>query len=70
MYKIDQNLSKSIETRHDQVNESILPKGFEDTALHKHYGINQKKDVSKINVGSNKVYVVSLTNFFNFLKLC
>ena len=28
------------------------------------------KIVSLINLGSNKVCVVSLTNFYNFLKLC
>ena len=41
-----------------------------DNALHKHYGINQKKIVSLINSGSNKVCVTSLTKFYNFLKLC
>ena len=30
----------------------------------------RRKIVSLINLGSNKVCVVSLTNFFNFLKLC
>ena len=33
--KIDQGLSKSIETLQDQLNESILLKRLEDTALHK-----------------------------------
>ena len=42
---MDQGLSKSIETLQDQVNESILLKRLEDAAPHKHYGINQKKDV-------------------------
>ena len=46
------------------VNKSILFKLLVDNALHKHYGINQKKIVSLINLGSNKVCVVSLTNFF------
>ena len=30
----------------------------------------RRKIVIKINLGSNKVFVVSLTKFFNFLKLC
>ena len=30
----------------------------------------RRKNVSKINLGSNKVCVVSLIIFFNFLKLC
>ena len=30
----------------------------------------RRKIVNLINLGSNKVCVVSLTNFFNFLKLC
>ena len=59
-----------IETLQGQVDESILLKRLEDTALHKHYGVNQKKIVSLINLGSNKVCVVSLTKFNNFLKLC
>ena len=41
--KIDQGLNKSVETLQDQLNESTLLKRLEDTALHKHYTINQKK---------------------------
>ena len=33
--KLNQGLSKSIETLQDQVNESILLKRLEDAALHK-----------------------------------
>ena len=40
MYKIDQDQSELIETLQDQVNEFILLKRLEDTALHKHYGVN------------------------------
>ena len=47
-----------------------MPKRLEDTALHKHYGVNQKKDCQPINLGSNKVCVVSLTKFYKFFKLC
>ena len=41
---MDKEQSYLIETLQDQVNEYILYKRLEDTALHKHYGINQKKD--------------------------
>ena len=41
-----------------------------DNALYKHYGINQNKNCQLINLGSNKVCVVSLTIFYNFLQLC
>ena len=30
----------------------------------------RRKIVSIINTGSNKVYVVNLTKFYNFLNLC
>ena len=38
------NKAKLIETLQDQVNESIFLKRLVDNALHKHYGVNQKKD--------------------------
>ena len=39
-----------------------------DNALHKHYGINQKKDCQPHKFGSNNVCVVSLTKFYIFLN--
>ena len=39
---MDQEQSEVIETLQDQLNGSILFKRLENTALHKHYGINQK----------------------------
>ena len=45
-------------------NGSILPKRLEDTALHKHYGVNQKKDCQPYKFKINKVCIVSLTKFF------
>ena len=54
--KIQQNLMKCIkeqnrsgkssliETLQDQVNESFFAKMIKETTLHKHYGVNQKKD--------------------------
>ena len=41
---MDKEQSQLIETLQDKVNESILLKRLEDTALHKHYEINHKKD--------------------------
>ena len=35
------------ESLQDQVNESILLKILEDTALHRHYGVNQNEDCHK-----------------------
>ena len=52
-----------IETLQEQLKEFILFKILEDTALHKHSRVNQKKDISLINVGSNKVCVMSFTKF-------
>ena len=52
------------------VNESILFKRLVDNAFYKNYEINQKKNISLINSGSNKFCVTSLTKFYNFLKLC
>ena len=56
------------ETLQDQLNESILFKRLENTALHKHYGVNQKKDCQPRKFWINKVCVVSLTNFLIFLN--
>ena len=47
-----------------------MVKWLVDNALHKHYGINQKKDCQQNKFRINKVCVASLTKFYNFLKLC
>ena len=41
---MDKEQSYLTETLQDQVNGSILHKRLRDKILHKHYGVNQKKD--------------------------
>ena len=59
---------KLIETLQDQVDESILPKRLKDTALHNIMESIRRKIGSLINIGSNKVCIVSLTKFYNYIK--
>ena len=41
--KIDREESELIEALNEELDESIFPKRLEDRALHKFYGIKQKK---------------------------
>ena len=65
---MDQEQSELIDTLQDQLNEFILLKLLADNALHKHMESIRTKTFSLINLGSNKVCVVSLTNILIFLN--
>ena len=67
--QIDQEQSELIDALQGLLNEFILAKRLEETAQHKYYGIRQIKDLQPINLESNKTDVISLTNFYNFLKI-
>ena len=67
---MDQEQSKSIETLLDQLNEYISLKRLEDKLCIDIMESIRRKFVILINLGSNKVFVVNLTKFYNFLKLC
>ena len=82
--KIQQNLMKCIKVQNQSGTKPIrwdssrsikwiyfVKKRLVDNALHKNIMESiRRKIVSLISLGSNKVCVVSLTIFFNFLKLC
>ena len=61
--------SELSEALQEHLNEFILTKKLEEAVLRRHYGIRQTKDCQSINLESNKVGVVSLTKFYNFLKI-
>ena len=52
--KIDREESELIEALQEELNESIFSKRLEDGALHKFYGIKQKKNHQPQKLGSNK----------------